>query len=1024
MKKSKLIALLAICAMSATIAAGCANPFASGGVESSTALASLTSESSSSESGSSVDNESSSTGGEETSSKGDETSSKGEESSTNGNESSSTGGDVTVTTTSIATIRASAAGEYTAKGTVVAINAQGFLLQDETGIILVYEGYSWTCDVAVGDVLTVTGTTSVYANAMQFGKGTTYAKNTTATVTAPTAKVLTATDCDAYKSNASIAPEYVTVTGTLTVKANTKGGYYYNLTIEGAEITGSITYPTTAQHETLSALSGKEITVRGYVTGCSDYYLNILMTEVKEVEDGGGSAVQYMYEDFTAEEKQLFTTYIGEVIPFLPNNEYYVEGYYEETDYENGLCFYTIGSSEDEFAWYKELLVEAGYTYSGTDTNGYGDTWYLFDKDNIMIDAIWYEWEEDGESGTQVDILVAIDDDSGSGGDDDDGNGKDDDTQSEVITLTSKNMGLGNYPSSATSVTVDGTTFSYEMIGDYGNGIQWKKKGDGKLWNTTAIDGGIAAIVLTPNASAYSGTPAYNFTLQLGTTTACTDDEITVEKTSSDALVFTVDGSYTYFKLTNNGSAQYFSSIEIYCGSYDGSTGGGSTTDEDLITNGGKGLPTGENGVYNIDFTKATYAKNVTWLADYKDGCPTTGNVKVLVIPVQFSDKIAPNNYSLDTLKNAFNGTNGKTDYYSVAEYYKKSSYEKLNLEFVVMEEWFTASKTSSYYINYETYVDGYQLSIGDQVVMNEALAYWSKTIDLSQFDSDGNKIIDAVVLVNTLDIDYDVDMQWAYRYWNYYTDDDGYYYEYNNVSANDYLWASYQFLFEDENGGFTDTDAVNTYTFIHEFGHVLGADDYYDTSYSDENSSGPMDGYDVMDMATADHCAYTKFNYGWLTTSRLVVAETSVTLELEAFSKAGDTIIIANNWDDDLGVYQEYFIVTYYTNDGLNSGNGFGLFEKEGIVVYHVNASLYSLEYGEETYYNIYNTNTDASDEDYGTENNLIELVSATSGYVFGVNDSLSASVKDDSGNKIAYVFTVNSLENGTATITFTKNA
>lgn len=161
------------------------------------------------------------------------------------------------------------------------------------------------------------------------------------------------------------------------------------------------------------------------------------------------------------------------------------------------------------------------------------------------------------------------------------------------------------------------------------------------------------------------------------------------------------------------------------------------------------------------------------------------------------------------------------------------------------------------------------------------------------------------------------------------------------------------------------------------------------------------------------------------MTTSRLVVAETSVTLTLDAFSKAGDTVIIANNWDDKLGIYQEYFIVTYYTNDGLNSGNGFGLFEEEGIVVYHVNASLYPVEYGGETYYNIYNTNTDVSDENgYGTENNLIELVSAKNGYVFGENDSLSASVKDDSGNKIAYVFTVNSLENGTATITFSKNA
>ena len=55
-------------------------------------------------------------------------------------------------------------------------------------------------------------------------------------------------------------------------------------------------------------------------------------------EDSG-----YLYNDFTASEKQLFIRYIGEVIPFVPNDEYYVEGYYDETDYENGMCFYTIG---------------------------------------------------------------------------------------------------------------------------------------------------------------------------------------------------------------------------------------------------------------------------------------------------------------------------------------------------------------------------------------------------------------------------------------------------------------------------------------------------------------------------------------------------------------------------------------------------------------------------------------------------------------------------------------------------------
>ena len=144
--------------------------------------------------------------------------------------------------------------------------------------------------------------------------------------------------------------------------------------------------------------------------------------------------------------------------------------------------------------------------------------------------------------------------------------------------------------------------------------------------------------------------------------------------------------------------------------------------------------------------------------------------------------------------------------------------------------------------------------------------------------------------------------------------------------------------------------------------------------------------------------------------------------MTLDSFTKTGDAVIIANNWDDTLGAYQEYFVVVYYTNTGLNSGEG-GYFDEEGILVYHVNATLYSETVDGETYYDVKYNNTDASDE-YGTENNLIELVkSANGGWVYGKNDSLSASTKTDSGKKVAYVFTVNEITEEKATVTFRMN-
>jgi hypothetical protein len=184
------------------------------------------------------------------------------------------------------------------------------------------------------------------------------------------------------------------------------------------------------------------------------------------------------------------------------------------------------------------------------------------------------------------------------------------------------------------------------------------------------------------------------------------------------------------------------------------------------------------------------------------------------------------------------------------------------------------------------------------------------------------------------------------------------------------------------------------------------------------------MDGNDIMDSALGDHNAYTKFHYGWLTSSKLVVAEDSLTVDLTAFDKSGDTLIIANNWDESLGVYQEYYIVVYYRNTLLNTGGG-GYFSEDGILVYHVNATLQkSVEY-DETYYDVYNNNTDPDDPDeFGTENNLIEYVPFTDNcFIYLQGDSLSKDVKDDSGNKIAYVFTVDSISGEKATLTFRKN-
>lgn len=709
---------------------------------------------------------------------------------------------------------------------------------------------------------------------------------------------------------------------------------------------------------------------------------------------GSNPPEDHVYNAFTSSEKQIMNDLFGEVIPFIPNDEYYFET--STFDNDDGtttyqVSFYTFGNTKAEFDAYREMF--ANYEYVGTENDEYGDPWYFYDSADgtYFIDISYYYYE--GEY--VVDVLAYFyAESSGTGGGTDTTHTYNDFTAAEK-SLLMEYVGVVIPFIPNNDYMFEDYTLDYEDgTGEYGLNFY-------TFGNTNA------------EFSDYKSTIDLLYSFD-GSEQDDYGDTWYFYTISDNAYL---DLTYYYYEGT------YVLEVYVYyideMGSSSGSGSGSGSTDSDVITNAGQGLPNDSDGIFDVDFTKADNVKDVTDQGYYLDGCPTTGSPAVLVIPVQFSDVTAASKgYSTDVLVDAFS-QGGQTDYYSVYDYYYISSYGQLTLDITVLDYWFTPQYNSSYYYNatYEYYDE--QVAIGDQLIMDEALAYLEDKMDLSKFDSDGNDIIDAVVLINTLDIGEE-DFYWAYRYWNIYTDDQGYYYEYDGVSANDYLWASYQFLNEsydaEGNINYDDASARNTYTYIHEFGHILGLDDYYDTEYE----GAPLEGADMMDSMLGDHNAYSKFNLGWLTTSRLVVTDSTVTLTLEDFSKNGDTIIIANNWDEKLGAYQEYYVLMYYTNNGLNSGDGAGFFSRDGVVVYHVNASLYADTIEGETYYDVYNNNNSASSQ-YGTENNLIEFVkSANDTFTYVVGDTMP-SVTDDNGQILGYNFVIDAITSDYVTITFT---
>ena len=109
------------------------------------------------------------------------------------------------------------------------------------------------------------------------------------------------------------------------------------------------------------------------------------ITEPDVTDPSTPPATGHTYSDFTPAEKDIFTQYVGTLIPFLPNDEYYVEGYFEKADYENGICFYTIGNTEEEYNAYRAIIFSS-YSYDGSYVDDeYGDTWSPFSYPSLSF---------------------------------------------------------------------------------------------------------------------------------------------------------------------------------------------------------------------------------------------------------------------------------------------------------------------------------------------------------------------------------------------------------------------------------------------------------------------------------------------------------------------------------------------------------------------------------------------------------------------------------------------------------------
>lgn len=324
------------------------------------------------------------------------------------------------------------------------------------------------------------------------------------------------------------------------------------------------------------------------------------------------------------------------------------------------------------------------------------------------------------------------------------------------------------------------------------------------------------------------------------------------------------------------------------------------------------------------DITRLTNKYNVTV------GLPSTGNVNVLVFPIAFNDQKIPTDYK-DTINKAFNGTSEDTGWESLSTYYQKASYDKLHINATVMD----AYNTNTNFDKKATYDDAIDLQYIDEI-----LSFYDSKIDYSDYDANNDGCIDCIYLVYLAPYSTeDSSVWWAFTS---RVDEPQ---EYDGKATDYYMFLSYEFFndpfnLDDEDESKDVYVKINTQTIIHETGHALGLDDYYDYDET-RGPAGGIGGGDMMDYNVGDHNAFSKTMLGWITPT--IVINQDYTATLRSFGASGDAIIVAKDWQN--SYYGEYYIIDFYTCDGLNEASkGYsGLFAINGVRIYHIDSTLKS---------------------------------------------------------------------------------
>ena len=373
-------------------------------------------------------------------------------------------------------------------------------------------------------------------------------------------------------------------------------------------------------------------------------------------------------------------------------------------------------------------------------------------------------------------------------------------------------------------------------------------------------------------------------------------------------------------------------------------------------------------------------------LSNNKSVMPSLGDANLLVIPVHLP---GGNEYKTDKVKSdiekVFFGDKDDSSlgFKSVKQYYSEASYGKFNLSGTVTD-WFDATTLVS---DVKDITSGTEGTIVNKILRGAVdWAGSSQGINLKDFDNNEDGNIDGVYLVyDHLDwttenyIQHESNPQfdsstlnqafWNFTYWDFYSESKN-----DKPSTSGFSWSSFDMMYtsycernKNDTPDLSDLSKIklDSHTFIHEFGHLLGLEDYYSSSDSSYHPAGEST---MMDQNIGDLDSYSKMLLGWVT-PYVVYGTSEITITNVSKNSGNSVIVIPSNYAEisqsvedaikgnridkfryKFNPFSEYLMIDLYTPDGNNEQDTYGPYvfdrsamaNKVGVRIYHIDSRIF----------------------------------------------------------------------------------